>query len=234
MDKLIVVDYQEGAGGEFMARFISAHFGHTLEFDQQLHPDNLQKYLNSYSLINPDWSTGFARYFQLFLQACRDQNIHRLAIPYHLYKYPIHVSQILEILPHTRFVKINCNDCVDKVHSDFQRKIMDCPIKTFSELQFLLTHKSKDFVKQSLNSWKQGKLLYKDLLHDPGVILRNLPSNDVEINYKHFFDEFDQTPAAYEKLCEDLDLAPNIILLSHLLERNKKNQQDLDKHLSKA
>lgn len=234
MDKLIVIDYQEGAGGEFIARFISAHLGNELEFDQQKYPNHVQKWLNSHSLINKDWDQRFLVYFRMFLNVCKTQNIKQLAVPYHLYKWPEHIDLILKELPNTRFVKINCEDYVERVCADFQRKVLDCPITEFRELQFLLKNKDTDFVKSSLESYKDGRLTYRDIFPTQVLELQPLPSNDITINYGDWFCNFDQTAQSYEKLCNELSLPLDIMLLSALLERNKKNYQDLNKHLSKA
>lgn len=234
MDKLIVVDYQEGAGGEFIARFISAHLGHKLAFDQQAHPSHVQKWLNSHSLVNTDWDQRFSVYLRMFFSVCKMQNATKLAVPYHLYKWPGHVDLILQESPNTRFVKINCNNYVDQVSVDFQRKVIDRPIQDFSEMQFLLKNKSTDLIKSNIELYKQGQLTYKDIFPKTSLRLQTLPSKDIEIDYGDFFCNFKQTAHAYEKLCNDLNLNPNLVLLSSLLERNKKNQQDLNNHLSKA
>jgi len=225
LDEFIVVDYQAGAGGEFIARFISAHFGHTLEFDQQQNPSPIQKWLNSHSLINKDWGDRFPVFFQLFLKICKDQNISRLAVPYHLYKWPRHVDHILDQVPHARFVKINCDRYADQVYADFQRKILDRPLKNFTELQFLLTNQPRESIIEKLKSYKLGQLQYRDIVFNSGAELQTLPSNDVEIDYGDFFCNFDQTVKAYEELCAKIKIVPSIVLISALLDRNKKNLQ---------
>lgn len=234
MDKLIVIDYQEGAGGEFIARLISAHFGHELNFDQQQHPNHIQKWMNSHSIVEPDWDQRFPIYFRMFLDLCQTQGINQLAIPYHLYKWPRHVDLILEKLPNTRFVKINCEHYLPQVHADFQRKILDRPLVNFGELQFLLKNKPKDFIKSRLELYKHKDLTYRNLFPPTPLQLQQLPSNDIDLDYGDFFSNFDQTAQAYENLCSALGLTPDVMLLSLLLERNKKNYQDLLKHLSKA
>jgi hypothetical protein len=232
VNKLIVVDYQEGAGGEFMARFLSAHFGHTLEFDQQQNPNKIQKWLNSHSLVNKDWDQAFPRYFQVFLKLCQEQGIAELSVPYHLHKWPWHVDIILSQVPQARFVRINCNNHVDQVYADFQRKVLNRPITEFSELQFLLNGQNSDFVNEKVLSYRRGTLTYQDIFPDSQPGLQTLPSNDVEVDYGNFFSNFDQTAVAYEELCAKIKIDTNFELLSALLERNQKNQQDLNKHLS--
>jgi hypothetical protein len=232
VNRLIVVDYQEGAGGEFMACFLSAHFGHTLEFDQQQNPNKIQKWLNSQSLANKDWDQAFPKYLRWFLELCHQQGINELSVPYHLHKWPQHVDIILSQIPQARFVRINCNHYVDQVYADFQRKVLDRPITEFSELQFLLKDRDRDFVKEKVLSYRCGTLTYWDIFPGSQPGLQTLPSKDIEIDYGDFFCNFDQTAMAYEELCAKIKIAPNFVLLSALLERNQKNQQDLDKHLS--
>jgi len=81
-------------------------------------------------------------------------------------------------------------------------------------------------------SYRHGTLTYQDIFSNSQPGLRTLPSNDIEIDYGDFFCNFDQTAKAYEELCAKINITPNFGLLSALLERNQKNQQDLDKHLS--
>ena len=59
LEQLIVVDYQEGAGGEFLANWLSAHFGQKLNYNQQTNSNYLQKWLNAHSLIQDDWKENF-------------------------------------------------------------------------------------------------------------------------------------------------------------------------------
>jgi hypothetical protein len=232
LKRLIVVDYQEGAGGEFIARFLSAHFGLPLAFDQQADPDQTQKWLNSHSIVTPTWTLSFETSLRALMELCDSQNIDSIAVPYHLYKWPQHVDKILDLIPHARFVRINCDRYLGQVNVEFKRKVLDRSITDFKELQFLLKNKDRDFIKSMMTRFKQKTLTYKDIFHAPDKDLKTLPSKDVEIDYGDFFCNFDQTASAYERLCDRLGLSPNIVLLSALLERNKKNQHDLERYLS--
>lgn len=233
MDKLIVVDYHEGAGGEFIARFLSAHFSHELEFDQQQYPNHVQKWLNSKSIITPNWDKQFLTYLNMFLSNCRAHLATSIAVPYHLYKWPGHVDIISTSIPGTRFVKIDSSKHQQRIADEFRRKVLDRPITNFQELQFLLANKDRDFIKSMLDLYKQNILTYRDVF--PKIpTLGPLPSNDIEISYEDFFVDLAKTPAAYEKLCSDLEITPDVVLLSALIERNKKNNQDYERHLSKA
>jgi len=233
VDKLIVVDYHEGAGGEFIARFISAHLGHELEFDQQRNPSHIQKWLNSTSIVTPSWGERFPILFHSFLKNCQQHKIDKIAVPYHLYKWPDHVDAIRKSVPRAQFVRINPQGYENQIAVEFQRKVLDRPLTDFQEVQFMLANKDRNFVKSMLELYKQQRLTYRDLFPVVPDQSKPLPSNDIEINYSEFFVDLDQTPRAYEKLCSQLNLTPDILLLSALLERNKKNQQDLDNHLSK-
>jgi hypothetical protein len=232
IDKFVVVDYQDGAGGEFIARFISAHFGHSLEFDQQQNPDHIQKWLNSHSIVNHDWDSNFESYLSIFLTNCDQHNIKQIAVPYHLYKWPEHVEKILKIVNHTKFIKINCDSYIDKIFVEFDRKVLSRHIDDLSEFQFLLKNRNKDFIAAAWNLYKQKKLTYRDIFPKKPQQLQKLPSNDIEIQYEDFFCNFEQTTVAYQILCKQLDLEPNFDLLLMLLDRNKKNYQSLNNHLS--
>lgn len=234
MDKFVVVDYPEGGGGEFIARFISAHFGHSLAFDQQLNPEHIQKWLNSQSLVKPNWNTKFQMYLEIFLQRCHQKNINQIAVPYHLYKYPDHIDVIKQTMPYTRFIKINCQGHESKLIAEFHRKILDRHITDFQELQFLLAGRDRLFVKDMLQLYKQQQLTYNDIFPNRPSLNQTLPSNDIEIQYADFFCDFSRTREAYEKLCSELEINPDIMLLSMLLERNTKNKQELENYLSKV
>lgn len=234
MNKFVVIDYQDGAGGEFIARFVSSHFGHALDFDQQLNPDFTQKWLNTHSLVRPNWDENFEFYLEEFLEHCRQNNIDQIAVPYHLYKWPGHVERILKKVANTRFVKINCNKYTDMIYVEFDRKVLSRSIEDFSELQFLLQNKNKEEVVSALKLYQQKKLTYRDIFPNCTCQFQKLPSMDIEITYEDFFCNFDQTPRAYQTLCDALSIEPQPKLLALLLERNKKNYQSLRDHLSKT
>jgi len=230
LEQLIVVDYQEGAGGEFLANWLSAHFGQKLNYDQQTDPNYLQKWLNSHSLIKDDWRKNFNNYLLSFNKECNKHHVYRIAVPYHLYKYPEHVD-IIKKINQARFVRINCTGYEAHVNNDFQRKIIDRLLgpKDFAVVKFLLTNKSQEHVNYCLELFKNKKLTYGKLLsvHYPSGIKKHTPSDDVEIMYEDFFINFDRTSAAYQTLCNQLQLSPNPQLLDALIDRNKKNLQHL-------
>jgi hypothetical protein len=222
LKRLIVVDYQEGAGGEFVANWLSAHFGQKLEFDQQAHPNYLQKWFNSHSLVKSDWHQNFSQYLLEFNQECAKFDIDEIAVPYHLYKFPHHVN-ILSTVNHTRFVRINCKGYESEVFAEFERKVLDRVLTNFAEIKFVLQAHSREHAKNYLELFQQKKLTYRHVWPHTSNRLRVLPSQDVEIHYNDFFANFDQTATAYQALCNQLDLLPQQNLLTALIERNKKN-----------
>ena len=234
LEQLIVVDYQEGAGGEFVANWLSAHFGQQLKTDPQKNPDYLQKWLNSHSLVKSDWRKNFADYLLDFNRLCDQSNICRIAVSYHLYKYPEHVEALTKI-NQARFVRINCQGYESQIKEDFNRKIWNRMLAAddFDEIKFMLHNQDQEKINYCMSLFKQGKLTYRDLvLSEPVFELKHLPSNDVEMLYQDFFINFDRTPAAYNQLCEQLHLTPDARLLNALIDRNKKNLQQRQNHLS--
>lgn len=236
LDQLIVVDYQEGAGGEFIASWLSSHYGHELVDNSQQNPDYCQKWLNSHSLVNKEWDEEFVDFFQTFLTTCQSHGITQIAVPYHLYKWPHHVDVIKDCCSHVRFVRINCHGYEQEISAEFQRKV--CAKKLgpadFGIVKFMLTHRSKEEIKHALALFKNQELTFSDLmpLEIQPPLLKNLPSQDVEINYQDFFVNFDNVNTAYQQLCVDLNITPDIALLNALIDRNKKNWQDLQQYLN--
>jgi len=225
VEQLIVVDYQEGAGGEFIASWLSAHFGQKLQTDLQSNPNHLQKWLNLHSLVQPDWQENFGNYLLTFNRECASQDIDKIAVSYHLYKYPEHV-EILKTINQAKFVRINCVGFEARVDIDFNQKILDRVLLDFAEVHFMLKNQTQEKIKHFLNLFKQKKLTYRDLV--PGKIdhaSKQLPSDDIEIMYEDFFIDFKKTPKAYENLCDQLQLQPSVELLDALIDRNTKNLQ---------
>jgi len=165
LEQLIVIDYQEGAGGEFIASWLSAHFGQQLEINTQSNPNYLQKWLNSHSLITSDWQTNFTEYLLNFNNLCSEHNMERICIPYHLYKWPEHVD-VLKKINQARFIRINCEGYEFQIAEDFKRKILDRVLgpNDFAEIKFMLGNQDKEKRKHCLNLFKQGKLTYSELV----------------------------------------------------------------------
>jgi hypothetical protein len=236
LKQLIVIDYQEGAGGEFIASWLSAHFGQQLEINTQDNPNYLQKWLNSHSLITPDWQINFTEYLLNFNNLCSEHNIQHICIPYHLYKWPEHVD-ILKKINQARFIRINCEGYEFQIAEDFKRKILDRVLgpKDFAEIKFMLGNQDKEKRKHCLNLFKQGKLTYNELVPTTSSIeSKHLPSADLEIMYGDLFVDFTGTLAAYKQLCNQLEISPDLVLLDALVDRNRKNLQHHQKHLSTA
>jgi hypothetical protein len=232
IDQLIVVDYAAGSGGEFFANFLSAHFGSKLEFDCQRSPNFLQKWLNTQSLVVKNWSHEFRSHLLEFQDLCNSSQISRLAIPYHLYKWPHHIDILSEMIP-TRFIKINITGYKHIVQSDFERKVWFRKMtkNDVGEVKFLLQKLDTGKQQTVLDLYRKQELMFKDLVGGELEINEFLPTQDVEIFYRDFFLDFDRTPDAYKKLCEELEIIPNFTLLNELIDRNKKNWQDLQAYL---
>jgi hypothetical protein len=234
--KLIVVDYQEGAGGEFIANWLSAHFGQKIEYDLQSNPNYLQKWLNAHSLIYPDWADNFSNYLGIFDRECLSRSIDKISVPYHLYKWPGHV-EILQNTYQARFVKINCQGYESQVFHQFRNKVLDRILgkKDFSEVKFILQGQSREKIDHCISLFRDNQLTYKDLLsYTPTAELKSLPSDDIEIMYEDFFINFERTPVSYKKLCDQLDLKPDANLLELLIDRNKKIFLNINGYLNKV
>jgi hypothetical protein len=232
IDQLIVVDYVEGAGGEFFANFLSAHFGSELDYNPQRNPNFLQKWINSQSLVVKNWDQEFKQHLIEFRDLCNTAEISRLAVPYHLYKWPHHIDIISETFP-TRFVKINVAGYEHTVQSDFERKnwFRKMTKQDVGEVKFLLQRLDLDQQQTVLDLYRRQELTLKDLIGGDLCVGGPAPTQDIEIFYKDFFLDFDCTIDAYKKLCAELTIIPNFELLSKLIDRNKKNWQDLQSYL---
>ena len=232
VDQLIVFDYVEGSGGEFFANFLSAHFGSTLSASPQQNPNFLQKWLNSQSLVVKNWDQEFKKQLIEFQDLCDGSRVSRLAVPYHLYKWPHHMGIISEMFP-TRFVKINVAGYEHTVQTDFERKVWFRKMtkQDVGEVKFLLQRLDLAQQQTVLDLYRKQQLIFKDLVGGDGVIGGPPPSQDMEIFYKDFFIDFDRTVDAYRKLCAELEIIPDFTLLSELIDRNKKNWQDLQSYL---
>lgn len=232
LEQLIVIDYQEGAGGEFLASWLSAHLGQQLETDLQNNPNYLQKWLNSHSLIKSDWQKNFKHYLMNFNELCGKHNVQRICIPYHLYKWPDHV-EILQKINQAKFVRINVEGYESIIEEDFKRKVFYRVLKPqdFAEIKFILGPLDQDKRNHFLDLFRQGRLTYGELFPNINGVKR-LPSTDIEIKYGDFFSDFTKSTDAYNKLCNQLQIPPDLALLSRLVDRNKKNLQNQQKHLS--
>jgi hypothetical protein len=247
LDNLIVIDYADGAGGEYFSNFISSHSGfyaHTpLNENMQQSSDSVQKYFNSNSLIIKDWDTNFNVYLQKFLTLAKNHS-NNICVPYHLYKWPHHTDMFNNVAKTVRFVKIVTDD--DNFKYDFFRKVLLKPVtkENFSELNFLLTNTNQEQKLQAIQNLKNKKLYWLDVL----LIIKGekinrasrqqlishmlntkvvLPTADIEISYDDFFANFDKTKNAYKSLCNQMDITLDYQLADKLIQRNTKNLKDL-------
>lgn len=236
LEQLVIVDYQEGAGGEFLASFVSAHWGHDITPNPQSQGNRVQKWLNSHSLVRPQWDQNFELNFAEFITLCEQHSIKQISVPYHLYKWPDHCERISNQIAHTRFVQIDVSGYLDHISADFRRKVLRRRLHSadFGEIKFFLQGQNIEHQRRCMNLFRQGTLTLVDIRPEFESYSgqKTLPSRDIKINYGDFFVDFDRTPAAYQQLCENLNMTPNPDLLQQLIDRNRKNLQAQQEYLS--
>lgn len=253
LDKIIIIDYTEGSGGEYFSNFLTCHLmNKVLEDNMQESLDWHQKYFNSLSLITVDWVDNFDHYLDKFLNLCNDYQIKNISIPLHLYKFPNLAEKFFKIAREVRFVKINNTGYEDLTVIDFLRKVYlkKVQIKDLNKIKFRINdfnEKQKIIVIEHL---KNNNLYWLDLEliknnETPNSISRRyvvekllntkmlLPSDDIEINYKDFFIGFENLTDKYYLLCENLAISPDIKLLDMLIVRNSKNANDLNQYIER-
>jgi hypothetical protein len=224
LKNLVVVDYKEGGSGEFISSWLSAHYGHSLSLNTQVTPSYIQKWLNSHSLIYPDWHVNFVNYLTEFNKICDEHNIQNIAIPYHLYKYPEHVK-IFKITNNARFVRINCSGYEQSIDVLFRHKVLEriLTLNDLPEVKFIVQNWSQTDIRHIMSLLQQGRLSYQDLRIFSTVIreeLTQLPSNDIEIQYRDFLVHETISYSAYCELCTQLQLTPNEQLFNSLVEHS--------------
>ena len=138
----------------------------------------------------------------------------------------------------TRFIKINAAGYEHVIRSDFERKVWFRKMtkKDVGEVKFLLQRLDSNKQQKAIELYLKQELIFKDLMDDDSVndvveIVKTPPSQDIEIFYRDFFLDFDAIPSAYKKLCSELKIIPDTTLLNQLIDRNKKNWQDLQSYL---
>jgi hypothetical protein len=244
LDKLIIIDYADGAGGEYFSNFISSHAGFFSEMplheNMQNSTDRLQKFFNSRSLIVSNFETDLIE----FEQICEHNQIKNISIPYHLYKFPDRIEQFNKIAKSVRFVRITVSD---NYHSyDFLRKVLlntlthdnmaelsfrTADMDRSQKIQLIQRLKNKNLYWLDFSLIKQNEKIntstrqqYLNLLLSREY---NLPSADIEIYYDDFFVNFNNTVDKYNLLCHQLDIIPNHSLIEQLISRNTKNLKEL-------
>lgn len=248
LEKLIIVDYVEGAGGEYLAHFINRHINSTVSAT-----DNMQelsgvgmKQLNSFSLIKSDWRENIEYYLEEFINQI---TVKQLAVPYHLYKFPEHIEPLQAIADQTHFVKI---DSVGhpNIAFDFVRKVYFKKLDKshLSEIKFYTETLNVTSKQQIIQRLKNNNLYWMDLellKNNQAINKQNrtalidqalnhttiLPSNDIVISYRDFFVDFKRTQEAYDKLCVQLGIQADTIKLDEFINRNKKNLAELNQFI---
>jgi len=238
LEQIIVVDYVDGAGGEYFAQFFNSHL-HTIDYVW------LRKYFNSQSLVIEQWDLNFDQHLDEFLSLCEQRRIQQIAVPYHLYKWPNHLAKFSRIAKTVRAVQINSTHYARAVAIDFLRKIYLCPVnkKDISQLAYLTksaTQEQKRQLKEQLDAntlqWIDVTILLnnstKKQLVDQ-VLTRKLtcPSQDLCIDYGDFYVDYNDIDNKYCLLCKELELVPNQQLLNSLIDRNKENWAALNSYI---
>lgn len=237
LDCLVVVDYIEGAGGEYISSVINSH----PEFSDNV---LLQKWFNSRRHIVPNWEDSIAEQGDLFLIQCREHQIKNLAISYHLCMHPSHADTMKKLSRNTRFVKIDSQGYETMVGMDFIRKILFNQLTThqFTEIKYRINkHTSAvelvkllkenklfgiDFVlyKQNLPITRANReMVFESVMSKQQIC----PTNDITILYNDFFVSLDNMKEKYYTLCNSLNIQPNIDILNAMLIRNRKNLEEV-------
>jgi hypothetical protein len=236
LDCLVVVDYIEGAGGEYISSVINSHPG----FSNNV---VLQKWFNSQQHIIHDWDNHIAEQADLFLIQCQEHQIKNLAISYHLCMHPTHVDIMQQLSKGTRFVKIDSVNHNAMVRMDHARKILFNQItkKQVKELKYRIGNsRPSELIKLFLEDRLYGidLVLYKRNLPitraNREMVIELImgkqetcPTNDITILYNDFFVSFDNMKEKYYNLCNSLNIQPNIDILNAMLIRNRKNLEEV-------
>lgn len=234
IEKLVIVEYFEGAGGEFIASFINAHWGQSISLDLQRQPDHHQKWLSTNSLFTPDWDSNFEQYAKEFLARCASSKLRYIAAPYHLYKWPHHVAILQTLCPDVKFVRIDSTGHEKRLAIDFTRKVLDRVLTKddFGEIQLFLKNQPDHHRRSCMELLRLKKLTLSKIspvFRSTNYQHQSPVTNEVVIDYGEFFLYYNKTKAAYWQLCKKLKIQPDQNLLDVLIERNTENlrQQDL-------
>lgn len=251
LDRLVVVDYIEGAGGEYLSNVINSH----KEFNSSANPlvaqphntvDVPQKWFNSQRHVIPNWADEFENQADLFLDECRQRDIHNLSVTYHLYMHPEHAELMKPLSANTRFVKINSQGHEQMVFMDFVRKVLFNPIskQQIREVKYRIRGDRSAQAYSLISLLMQGRLFGIDLvLYKFGLPINRAnrqewldyvskkvevcPTNDITISYEDFFISFDKLKKSYYNLCNGLNIVPNEDIVGAMLERNKRNLDEV-------
>jgi hypothetical protein len=251
LDRLVVVDYIEGAGGEYLSNVINHHkefnsANGPLVQQPHNHVDVPQKWFNSQRHVIPNWDTEFESQSKLFLNECRVRNIDNLSVTYHLCIHPEHLELMRPLSNNTRFVKIDSTGHERTVKMDFIRKVLFNSIhkKQIREVKYRIGNSHGPLARDLIGVLMQGKLYGIDLvLYKRGLPItrenreitfnqllnkkENCPSNDLTVLYENFFVSLDKLEKSYYTLCDSLNILPNTEILNAMLIRNQKNLEEV-------
>jgi len=239
LSSLVVVDYIEGAGGEFLSQTINRHNGFS---DIVV----LQKWFNSERHIIPNWEDEFAHRADAFVSQCETQLVNNIAVSYHLCFYPEQIEVLRLLSDNTRFVKIDSTGYANMVKMDFVRKVLFNRInKTqIREVKYRIRDDRGPLAHKLLNLLMNNQLLgidlvlYKrklDITKDNRESVFNqlmektdvCPTNDITISYEDFFVNLDNLKKSYYNLCNSLNIVPSEAIAESMLIRNTKNLEEV-------
>lgn len=250
LENLIVVDYVDGAGGEFISSCINHHANFYCESPNEFYitaqTNKIQKYFNSQELIGNNINSIINE----FLNLCEINKVKNVAVSYHLYKRPANIEIIKNNIQSTRFVAINHTDHNELINLDFVRKVYFNRItkKDLNTIKFRITNfddKQKKLLFDLLRSDRliemDFDLIAKNIIPNYDSRLEHLnnfikrrktpPSKDLEINYENFFVNLDNLKESYYNLCEQLNIVPIDNVYELIFNRNKKNFDKLNEFI---
>jgi hypothetical protein len=239
LDRLVVVDYVDGAGGEYISTILNQHE----EFNSGTVTEETQKWLNSRRQLNAkNWDSVFESECQLFVDRCAKENITDIAIPYHCYLYPKHIDVLKKYAKDTRFVNIDMGQHYNMVIMEYARKVLFRPLTkaNFNEIKYRIRDPKADDSKELVNLMMQNKLFAIDLiLYRDGLRItkenrqtrisylldrrRSSPSDDIILDYGNTFVLLDNLEKSYYTLCNSLNIQPNTEILDSMYNRNTIN-----------
>ena len=252
LQQIIVIDYIEGAGGEYLSNFLNAHAefynrGIILDNLQQSN-DMIQKFFNTKSITCLNWNMNFVEYLKEYENLCKEQKISKVVVPYHLYKFPKHVDLFSLIAKDVRFVKIDSTGYEYLITYDFVKKILLQKVlkHNLQQLSLLIKNYSVKEKQKLINLLKTEDLFLVDVFDTDNIsrqakikkyfqaaCTKILPSDDITVNYKDFFIDLSKVQDNYKFVCEVLQIEQDNALLDQLITRNTKNYQSLLSYIEK-
>lgn len=239
LNTLVVVDYIEGAGGEYLSHTINRHKGFS-------NVEVLQKWFNSKRHVIPNWTKEFTNQADAFVTECNNQQVNNIAISYHLCFYPDQVNAIRSLSNNTRFVKIDSTGHENMVQMDFIRKVLFNQLskKHIREVKYRIGNNYSPQAQTLIDLLMKDQLLGIDLvLYKQGLYINKInrervfndimkktdvcPTSDITVSYEDFFVNLDNLKKSYYTLCNSLNIVPSEAIAEEMLIRNKRNLEEV-------